>query len=68
MNEFVFGTQKITINQQKLRVPQYEAYGKIREYYDNSQKDREVGIILPVGCGKSGLITLAPFAVKSKRA
>ena len=67
MNEFIFGTQEITINQEKLRVPQYEAYGKIREYCNNSQKDREVGIILPVGCGKSGLITLAPFAVKSKR-
>lgn len=68
MNEFIFGTQEITINQQKLRVPQYEAYGRIREYYENSQTEREVGIILPVGCGKSGLITLTPFAVKSKRA
>ena len=31
MNEFIFETQEITINQQKLRVPQYEAYAKIRE-------------------------------------
>ena len=68
MNELIFGTQEITINQQKLRVPQYEAYAKIREYYENFQAEREVGIILPVGCGKSGLITLTPFAVKSKRA
>jgi hypothetical protein len=24
--------------------------------------DREIGLVLPVGCGISGLITLAPFA------
>ena len=29
--------------------------------------DREVGIILPVGCGKSGLIALTPFAYHSQR-
>jgi len=30
--------------------------------------DREVGIVLPVGCGKSGCITLAPFAFRARRA
>lgn len=29
--------------------------------------EREVGLVLPVGCGKSGCITLAPFAFKSRR-
>lgn len=29
--------------------------------------EREVAIVLPVGCGKSGCITLAPFAFLSKR-
>lgn len=29
--------------------------------------EREVGVVLPVGCGKSGCITLAPFAFKSRR-
>ncbi|MDW3181465.1 DEAD/DEAH box helicase family protein [Roseobacter sp.] len=29
---------------------------------------REVGTILPVGCGKSGCITLTPFAFRSSRA
>lgn len=67
MNEFVFGTQKISINEQKLRIPQYMAYSEIVKYYQDEHNKREIGIILPVGCGKSGLITLAPFAVKSKR-
>ena len=52
-----------------LREPQLIAYDKVSEHYANQQnKDREVGIVLPVGCGKSGLITLIPFALKSKRA
>lgn len=50
-----------------LRIPQKEAFAKITEHYANEADEREVGIILPVGCGKSGLITLIPFAVKSKR-
>jgi superfamily II DNA or RNA helicase len=54
---------------EKLRDPQIEAYRCVKAYYENpSNKDREVGIVLPVGCGKSGLITIVPFALKSKRA
>lgn len=67
MNDFVFGTQEIAINKERLRIPQYQAYEVIKEYYEKGGADREIGIILPVGCGKSGLITLAPFAIKSKR-
>ena len=67
MNDFVFGTQEIAINKERLRIPQYQAYEVIKEYYEKGGTDREIGIILPVGCGKSGLITLAPFAIKSKR-
>ncbi|WP_338115201.1 DEAD/DEAH box helicase [Paenibacillus ehimensis] len=39
----------------------------IKEYYSQESSERESSIILPVGCGKSGLITLTPFAVKSKK-
>lgn len=66
----VFETREPNIeNNQYLRIPQIEAYQEIKVYY-NSDLDsgsRETAIILPVGCGKSGLITLTPFAVKSKR-
>ena len=69
MNECVFSLQIPNINHAFLRVPQYEAYDSVKEYYtDNSNREnREVGIVLPVGCGKSGLITLLPFAIKSRR-
>ena len=38
------------------------------DYASNpTETEREVGIVLPVGCGKSGSITLAPFAFRSSR-
>jgi hypothetical protein len=49
-----------------LREPQQLAFDAIRAH-DFNNDGREVGIVLPVGCGKSGLIALAPFAVQSKR-
>lgn len=52
----------------RLREPQREAYAAIRDYYSREEKGREAGVVLPVGCGKSGLITLIPFAVQARRA
>ena len=49
-----------------LRIPQSEGYEAIKSYYF-SKGNREIGIVLPVGCGKSGLIAITPFALKSKR-
>ena len=49
-----------------LRIPQSEGYEAIQRYY-LSTGNREIGIVLPVGCGKSGLIAITPFALKSKR-
>jgi superfamily II DNA or RNA helicase len=49
-----------------LREPQIEAFEAIQAH-DFSDGQREVGVVLPVGCGKSGLLALAPFAVASKR-
>ena len=52
----------------RLRTPQKEAYDTLARFAGNSnQKEREVGIVLPVGCGKSGCIALAPFAFGSTR-
>lgn len=51
-----------------LRTPQREAYVALAKFSnENNGQDREVGIVLPVGCGKSGCITLAPFAFHSRR-
>jgi superfamily II DNA or RNA helicase len=55
------------IENPKLRVPQREAYAALKEFASTTSNDREVGIVLPVGCGKSGCITLAPFAFLSER-
>lgn len=56
------------LDNEHLRTPQREAYAALDKFSneDNGQ-DREVGIVLPVGCGKSGCITLAPFAFRSRR-
>ncbi len=54
---------------QRIRIPQREAYSALSEYAAATADDeREVGIVLPVGCGKSGCITLAPFAFLARRA
>lgn len=51
-----------------LREPQIEAFDALADR-DFSQRDnREVSIVLPVGCGKSGLLALAPFAIRARRA
>jgi superfamily II DNA or RNA helicase len=50
-----------------LRIPQKEAYEAIKSNYEVNPDIKEVGIVLPVGCGKSGCITITPFALKSAR-
>jgi len=51
----------------KLREPQVLGYEAISLYFQQPGASREVGIVLPVGCGKSGLIAISPFAVHSIR-
>jgi superfamily II DNA or RNA helicase len=67
MNPFQARTLLIAENP-GIRTPQKEAYAALVAFGDaDSTTEREVGIILPVGCGKSGCIAIAPFALKSKR-
>lgn len=52
----------------RLRTPQREAYAELAAFAGNPEEhDREVGIVLPVGCGKSGCIAIAPFAFRATR-
>ena len=52
----------------RIRTPPREAYEALHNFARNTgNQEREVGIVLPVGCGKTGCITLAPFAFKSAR-
>ena len=64
-----FQTQKPYIDGNPLiRTPQREAYDALRDYAAApGDADREVGVVLPVGCGKSGCITLTPFAFRANR-
>ncbi|RAN37414.1 DEAD/DEAH box helicase [Hyphomonas pacifica] len=70
MNSSVFQTNRAHISgNPKLREPQIQTYEALSAFAeDQARKDREAGIVLPVGCGKSGCITLAPFAFKARRA
>ena len=69
MKNNMFQTLKPRINDNpRLRTPQQEAYTGLARFAENSdEKDREVGIVLPVGCGKSGCIAMAPFAFGATR-
>jgi superfamily II DNA or RNA helicase len=52
----------------RIRTPQREAYDALEKFAnDPASQEREIGIVLPVGCGKSGCITLTPFAFKANR-
>lgn len=62
---FITGHPRVADND-RLREPQIEAYAVLAEH--DFATDREVSIVLPVGCGKSGLLALAPYAVRSRRA
>ncbi|EMO68648.1 type III restriction enzyme, res subunit [Leptospira kirschneri str. 200803703] len=54
-------------NNLKLRLPQRESFNAISQFLQMGEHERELAVIMPVACGKSGCITLAPFAFKSKR-
>ncbi|UNU11054.1 DEAD/DEAH box helicase [Xanthomonas translucens] len=56
------------IGNPKVREPQQGAYEALARHVADGVDIREVSVVLPVGCGKSGTITLTPFAYKSKRA
>ena len=66
-NPFQNRDPAITDNPQ-IRTPQQEAYSELAKFANNPDKqEREVGIVLPVGCGKSGCIALTPFAFRATR-
>ena len=61
--------QTISIDgNQRLRIPQREGWTHIRDHYRRVGAGLEAGIVLPVGCGKSGLIAMAPYAIGARRA
>lgn len=63
-----FNQQVKIAENQRLRIPQREGWTHIRDHFQRANASREAGIVLPVGCGKSGLIAIAPYAVAARRA
>lgn len=62
-----FQTQQPSIaDNPRIRTPQQEAHANLVEFAA-ANEEREASIVLPVGCGKSGCITLAPFAFRANR-
>lgn len=51
----------------KVRTPQRETFAALQQFSLVTGEEREVGVVLPVGCGKSGCIALAPFAFHAMR-
>ncbi|EMO83103.1 DEAD/DEAH box helicase [Leptospira santarosai] len=68
MKNHLFKTLKpyVTGNK-KLRAPQVEMYEALDRFIKEENRDRELSVIMPVGCGKSGCIALTPFAFQSTR-
>ena len=62
-----FDQQTTIANNTRLRIPQREGWVHIRDYFQRADVAREAGIVLPVGCGKSGLIAITPYAVNARR-
>jgi superfamily II DNA or RNA helicase len=54
-------------NNDRLRIPQRNGWKAIRDYYLDASAAREIGVVLPVGCGKSGLIAITPFSLAARR-
>ncbi len=63
MKDFFKVVKPNIANNDNLRDPQKYGY----EAIEQSTEEKEIGIVLPVGCGKSGLIALTPFAYKANR-
>lgn len=55
------------VGNDRLRIPQREGWSAIQDHFREAQANPEVGIVLPVGCGKSGLIAIAPYAFRGQR-
>jgi DNA repair protein RadD len=58
-------TKAHIIGNVNLRMPQEEGYAEIWKHFANSNDQGYVQ--LPVGCGKSGLMGIAPFAISRGR-
>jgi len=56
------------VGNDQLRAPQEEGYIALRDYFDDrGASPLPAMVVLPTGCGKSGLIACAPFGIAEGR-
>jgi superfamily II DNA or RNA helicase len=67
MSDFYRTRRASIVGNELLRLPQRQCYEELQNFAASNSDDREAGVVLPVGCGKSGCIALAPFAFGAKR-
>ncbi|WFD09740.1 DEAD/DEAH box helicase [Tepidibacter hydrothermalis] len=59
-NYFMASLPNIQSNE-NLRIPQIEAYIKIKNYFESDYSNRSSLVVLPTGVGKTGLMGLVPY-------
>ena len=68
VQEYFQETDAHIVGNEQLRTPQEEGYLALRDHFDAERATHLPAIvILPTGCGKSGLIACAPFGVAEGR-
>ena len=67
MSDFFMTREPSIAGNPQLRTPQREAFLAMQGFSADQSSEREAGIVLPVGCGKSGCIALAPFAFQANK-
>jgi excisionase family DNA binding protein len=66
INEFFLSAESSIEDNLYLRDPQKEGYSAILDFFGSG--GTKAITVLPVGCGKSGLISLLPFGIAKGRA
>lgn len=64
---FFMDSMPSIINNKKLRLPQHEAYTRLKEYYEKDDYNRNALIVLPTGVGKTGVMAIVPFGISKGR-
>lgn len=66
IKDFFQKTKPFIVGNEKLREPQILAYDHLQQYF-SGQPHLPAIVEIPTGCGKTGIICLAPFGLAKGR-
>ncbi|EMF0074949.1 DEAD/DEAH box helicase family protein [Enterococcus hirae] len=67
MSHFI-SSKPFIIGNDRLRDPQIQSYHAIKNFYqDTTINNREALVVLPTGCGKTGVMAIAPYGISKKK-